>query len=117
MKKTIYKIKKNGVHTQHFAALKHSYKIKHSPMVTQLDRMTSSELIAVFSKVKAIDKGFAYVESIDDNISRFVKYYCSCRPQARKWVRKSISKTIVERNASENPVTPEMLNILRKTFQ
>ena len=93
-----------------------SQKSNRSNALISLDRMSSAELIDVFSAATAIEKGITYVPVSSAKVSSMTRKYRSSTPAARKRMLQSISRTIVERNASENPATPEMIAKLKKTF-
>lgn len=81
-----------------------------------LDGMTSAELIDLFTAVKAIEKGISHTPTTSVKASLITQKYRCSAPSARKRMLDNISRTIVERNASENPATPEMIAKLKKTL-
>jgi len=81
-----------------------------------LGKMTSSELIDTFTTLKAIDKGISHSPVKSVKASLITKEYIRSTPFERKKMLEGISRTIVKRNANENPVTQEMISKLRKTL-
>lgn len=91
-------------------------RIENSAGSIDLCTMTSSELLDAFSAVQAIDKGVAYVPTASGKVIKLTKKYRGSAPIIRKEMRRTICRAIVEKNARENPVTPEMTEKIKKIF-
>ena len=117
MPKVKYRIAKPKTNTTDVAARMCSRRIGRTTasMIT-LEKMTSAELIDVFSALKAIEKGISYSPTTSVNAFLITRKYRCSTPSIRKRMLERISRTIVERNVRENPATPEMIAKLKKTL-
>lgn len=118
MPKVKYKVARAQTNKAEVADYKRSRKTRRITASTiALDKMTSAELIDVFAAVKAIDKGISHAPTTSVKASLITRKYLYSSPFTRKRMLESISKTIVERNARENPATPEMIAKIKKTLE
>ena len=116
MPKVKYRMGKRRTNLNGVTTFTPSRRTGRTPISIRLDEMTSAELIDVFAAIKAMEKGISHTPTTSVKASLITRKYRCSTPSARKIMLENISRTIVERNANENPATPEMIAKLKKTF-
>ncbi len=115
MAKTKYAVRKHRTSSSR-ADITLKRRMNRSTIPVDLRTMTSAELLDVFTAVSAIEKGIPHTPTSSAKVSFMTRRYRYSTADTRKRMMHTISRAIVERNASENPPTPEMIAKIKKTF-
>lgn len=116
MQKTKYKVRKRCTHIRGIAMRMPYQRTTRIKAIIDLTNMSYDELIDTFSAITAINNGTSNSPITSQKVSLIVQRYRRSEPATKKLMLKYLSNKIVKQNEKENPLTPEVIEKIKKTF-